>query len=61
MSPTPNGFLRTQGSDDMNLPVAHWLRVPGEPEPFPIQEPPDPPENPDLPVREPDPEDPGQI
>jgi hypothetical protein len=45
----------------MNLPVAHWLRVPGEPEPFPIQEPPDPPENPDLPVREPDPEDPGQI
>jgi hypothetical protein len=37
------------------------LRIPSEPEPFPIHEPPDPPENPDVPVREPDPEDPGQI
>jgi hypothetical protein len=37
------------------------LRIPSEPEPFPIKEPPDPPENPDMPVREPDPEDPGQI
>ena len=36
-------------------------RIPAEPEPFPVKEPPDPPENPDLPVREPDPEDPGQI
>jgi hypothetical protein len=39
----------------------YLLRIPSEPEPFPIQEPPDPPENPDMPVREPDPEDPGQI
>ncbi len=37
------------------------LRMPADPEPFPIHEPPDPPENPDVPVREPDPEDPGQI
>jgi hypothetical protein len=37
------------------------LRIPSEPEPFPIHEPPDPPENPDVPVREPDPDDPGQI
>jgi hypothetical protein len=37
------------------------LRIPSGPEPFPVQEPPDPPENPDVPVREPDPEDPGQI
>lgn len=37
------------------------LRIPAEPEPFPIKEPSDPPENPDMPVREPDPEDPGQI
>jgi hypothetical protein len=37
------------------------LRMPAEPEPLPIQEPPDAPENPDMPVREPDPEDPGQI
>ncbi len=35
--------------------------MPADPEPFPIHEPPDPPENPDMPVREPDPEDPGQI
>lgn len=39
----------------------YQLRIPSEPEPFPIHEPPDPPENPDVPVREPDPEDPGQI
>jgi hypothetical protein len=39
----------------------YQLRIPSEPEPFPIHEPPDFPENPDVPVREPDPEDPGQI
>jgi hypothetical protein len=39
----------------------YQLRIPSEPEPFPIKEPPDPPENPDMPVREPDPEEPGQI
>jgi hypothetical protein len=39
----------------------YGFRIPAEPEPFPIKEPPDPPENPDIPVREPDPEDPGQI
>jgi hypothetical protein len=37
------------------------LRIPSEPAPPPIQEPLDPPENPDVPVREPDPDDPGQI
>ncbi|HEY3617232.1 MAG TPA: hypothetical protein VGK96_10495 [Candidatus Sulfotelmatobacter sp.] len=42
-------------------PLQYHLRIPSEPEPFPIHEPPDPPENPDMPVREPDPEDPGQI
>jgi hypothetical protein len=42
-------------------PLQYQLRIPAEPEPFPIKEPPDPPENPDMPVREPDPEDPGQI
>jgi hypothetical protein len=41
--------------------LEYQLRIPSEPEPFPIKEPPDPPENPDMPVREPDPEDPGQI
>jgi hypothetical protein len=37
------------------------LRTPAEPSPLPIQDPLYPPENPDVPVREPDPEDPGQI
>jgi hypothetical protein len=37
------------------------LRSPADPQPFPVQEPPDPPENPDLPVREPEPEVPNQI
>ena len=37
------------------------LRTPAEPYPPPIQEPVEPPENPDVPIREPDPEDPGQI
>lgn len=41
--------------------LEYHFRIPSEPEPFPIKEPPDAPENPDMPVREPDPEDPGQI
>ena len=45
----------------VNKAAAYRLRTPAGPEPLPIQEPPDPPENPDMPVREPDPEDPGQI
>jgi len=36
-------------------------RTPAEPSPPPIKEPTDPPENPDAPVREPDPEEPAQI
>lgn len=39
----------------------YLLREPSEPSPAPIKEPPSAPENPDAPVREPDPEDPGQI
>lgn len=39
-----------------------WLRMPAEPSPPPIHEPPDPPEGPDvIPVREPDPEEPEEI
>lgn len=41
--------------------LSYQFRFPSEPAPPPIQEPLDPPENPDVPVREPDPEDPGQI
>lgn len=37
------------------------LRGPAEPVPSPVPEPIDPPENPDVPVREPDPEDPSQM
>jgi hypothetical protein len=41
--------------------AGYSFRIPSEPSPPPIQDPIDPPENPDVPVREPDPEDPGQI
>jgi hypothetical protein len=37
------------------------MRIPAEPFPSPIKEPPDGPENPDAPVREPDPDEPGQM
>jgi hypothetical protein len=37
------------------------FRSPAEPSPPPIQEPPDPPENHEAPVREPDPTEPAQI
>ena len=37
------------------------LRKPPEPSPAPIKEPPDSPENPDAPVREPDPDEPAQM
>jgi hypothetical protein len=37
------------------------LRTPAEPTFPPIQDPIDPPENPDVPIREPEPDDPGQI
>jgi hypothetical protein len=37
------------------------FRTPAEPAPPPIKEPVDPPENPDAPVREPDPEEPAEI
>jgi hypothetical protein len=37
------------------------FRTPAEPAPSPIREPIEPQENPDAPVREPDPQDPGQI
>jgi hypothetical protein len=46
---------------DENLLAELQLRTPAEPFPSPIQDPVDPPENPDAPVREPDPEEPGQI
>ena len=45
---------------DYHLPE-YELRSPADPQPFPVQEPPDPPENPDMPVREPEPEVPNQI
>jgi hypothetical protein len=54
-------FSHLNSMTPMNHPAEYSLRIPPGPEPFPVQEPPDPPENPDMPVREPDPEDPGQI
>jgi len=41
--------------------LSYRLRMPAEPTLPPIQEPPTPPENPDMPVREPDPDMPNQI
>jgi hypothetical protein len=42
--------------------IVHNLTFRTPPNPLPpVQEPIDPPENPDVPVREPDPENPGQI
>jgi hypothetical protein len=41
--------------------VPHHLRTPSEPSPALIKEPPNPPENPDVPVRQPDPDNPAQI
>jgi hypothetical protein len=42
----------------IDMPV---MRAPSEPSYPPIHEPIDPPENPDVPVREPDPEEPNEI
>lgn len=47
-------------------PIAHsrtpiFLRIPSEPAPPPIKEPTEPPENPDVPIREPEPNEPAEI
>jgi hypothetical protein len=61
------GWLPFRGIGHLNsvrliLPQLEYaLRIPAEPSPPPIQDPIDPPENPDVPVREPEPDDPGQI
>lgn len=46
---------------DTYSPAGYHFREPSEPSPPPIKEPLNPPENPDAPVREPDPDEPGQI
>jgi hypothetical protein len=46
---------------NLDFVAEYVLRTPAEPAIPPIQEPVEPSENPDVPVREPDPEDPGQI
>jgi len=43
------------------LHVGKHMRKPPEPSPAPIKEPPDAPENPDAPVREPDSDEPAQM
>jgi hypothetical protein len=63
------GLLLTRTNSDVNAGVLSGilivmtmdLRQLPEPSPPPIQEPPDGPENPDIPVREPDPEEPFQM
>jgi hypothetical protein len=52
----PSSYLRPVMKTDF------LLRIPSEPLPPPVKEPPpDAPENPDIPVREPDPDEPTQI
>jgi hypothetical protein len=43
------------------MPSSARFRAPSEPSPVPIKEPPDSPENPHVPVREPDPTEPDEI
>jgi len=43
------------------MPAQLAFRKPAEPEPPPIQEPPGPPERPDLPIQEPEPDEPVDI
>ena len=46
---------------DLPSPTGYRFREPSEPSPPPVKEPLNSPENPDAPVREPDPDDPSQI
>jgi hypothetical protein len=46
---------------EFNSTILLRVRKPPEPSPAPIKEPPDPPENPDAPLRKPDPEEPAQM
>jgi len=44
-----------------SLPTQYRVRTPAEPMPPPIKEPPNPDENPDAPVKEPEPDEPPEI
>lgn len=57
----PFSWLWHQNSMHPDNDFHYQFRIPSEPEPFPVKEPPDSPENPDMPVREPDPDQPFQI
>jgi hypothetical protein len=46
---------------EVPLTIRLRVRKPPEPSPAPIKEPPNAPENPDAPVREPDPDEPAQM
>ena len=59
--PLPLRQHQTAMYSDKDPRFRYHLGTPPEPYPSPIQDPVDPPENPDTPIREPDPEDPGQI
>jgi hypothetical protein len=59
--PLPLRQHQTGMCPDKDRKFHYQLGTPPEAYPSPIQDPVDPPENPDVPIREPDPEDPGQI
>jgi hypothetical protein len=54
----PSGLVPHLGAMDTKT---FRLRAPADPAPPPIKEPPDSPEDPHVPVREPEPEEPNQI
>jgi hypothetical protein len=53
--------MRLEMLESFDYELKYRLRAPAEPTLPPIQEPPTPPENPDMPAREPDPDVPNQI
>src|SRR5205814_4741120 len=57
LSPPAGTLMASQPSRRFHMPP-YTLRAPVEPFPTPVQDPIDPPENPDVPVREPEPDDP---
>ena len=59
--PASENAMKIKMLESSGYELSYRLRMPAEPTLPPIQEPPTPPENPDMPVREPDPDMPNQI
>jgi len=59
--PASENAMKIKMLESSGYELSYRLRMPAEPTLPPIQEPPTPPENPDMPLREPDPDMPNQI